>query len=100
MKFEKSEDGTALTLTLDKKLSAVTADQLEKDLSRELSGVKDFVVDMARLEYVSSAGLRVLLKAQKAMNLQGKMTVMNANSQVMNIFETTGFDEILHIEGK
>lgn len=100
MKFEKSEDGKALTLTLDKKLSAVTAEQLEKDLSRELSGVKDFVVDMAKLEYVSSAGLRVLLKAQKAMNLQGKMTVMNANQQVMNIFETTGFDEILNIEGK
>lgn len=100
MKFEKSEDGTALTLTLDKKLSAVTAEQLEKELSHELSGVKDFVVDMARLEYVSSAGLRVLLKAQKAMNLQGKMTVMNANQQVMNIFETTGFNEILSIEGK
>lgn len=100
MKFEKSEDGTALTLTLDKKLSAVTAEQLEKELSHELSGVKDFVVDMARLEYVSSAGLRVLLKAQEAMNLQGKMTVMNANQQVMNIFETTGFNEILRIEGK
>ena len=100
MKFEKSEDGAALTLTLDKKLSAVTAGQLEKELTHELAGVKDFVVDMARLEYVSSAGLRVLLKAQKAMNLQGKMTVINAVPQVMNIFETTGFNEILHIEGE
>ena len=100
MKFEKSEDGTVLTLSLDKKLSAVTAEQLENELSRELAGVKDFVVDMARLEYVSSAGLRVLLKAQKAMNIQGKMTVINAIPQVMNIFETTGFDEILRIEGK
>lgn len=99
MNFDKSQDGTQLTLTLDKKLSAVTADTLEKDLIRELPGVKNFIVDMARMVYVSSAGLRVLLKAQKFMNLNGTMTIKNAVPEVMNIFETTGFDEILNIEG-
>ena len=99
MNFDKSQDGTQLTLTLDKKLSAVTADTLEKDLIRELPGVKTFIVDMTKLVYISSAGLRVLLKAHKYMNLHGTMTVRNAVPEVMNIFETTGFDEILNIEG-
>ncbi len=98
MIFDKSADGTSLTLTLDKKLSAVTADELEKALTRELKGVNNFVVDMAKLAYVSSAGLRVLLKAQKYMNQHGSMTVKNSIPEVMNILETTGFDEILDIE--
>ena len=98
MVFEKSDDGTVLNLTLDKKLTAVTADQLEKDLSVELKGVKDFIIDMKKLSYVSSAGLRVLLKAQKYMNQHGNMTVKNALPEVMKIFETTGFDQILNVE--
>ena len=98
MIFDKSADGTNLTLTLDKKLSAVTAEELEKSLTQELKGVTNFVVDMAKLAYVSSAGLRVLLKAQKYMNEHGSMTIKNAVPEVMNIFETTGFNEILHIE--
>ncbi|MBQ9403517.1 MAG: STAS domain-containing protein, partial [Synergistaceae bacterium] len=70
MIFDKSDNNEYLTLTLDKKLTAVTAEQLEKDLSTMLNGVKDFVVDMSKLAYVSSAGLRVLLKAQKYMKKQ------------------------------
>lgn len=88
-----------MSLTLNKKLSAVTAGQLEKDLIANLSGVKNFIVDMSKLSYVSSAGLRVLLKAQKYINQNGgNMTLKNAVPEVMKIFETTGFDEILNIE--
>ena len=98
MIFEKNEDGTSLVLTLDKKLSAVTAEQLEKDLEKNLVGVKNFTVDMSKLVYVSSAGLRVLLKAQKYIHKQnGDMNLINAVPEVMKIFETTGFNEILNI---
>ena len=98
MIFEKNEDGTSLVLTLDKKLSAVTAEQLEKDLEKNLVGVKNFTVDMSKLVYVSSAGLRVLLKAQKYIQKQnGDMNLINAVPEVMKIFETTGFNEILNI---
>lgn len=99
MIFDKSDNGENLTLTLDKKLTAVTAEQLEKDLSTMLKGVKNFVVDMSKLAYVSSAGLRVLLKAQKYMTKQnGTMILKNAVPEVMKIFETTGFDEILNVQ--
>ena len=98
MQFEKNDDGTVLKLTLDKKLSAVTADQLEKELEEKLVGVKDFTIDMAKLAYVSSAGLRVLLKAQKQISQNGTMKIINAVPEVMRIFETTGFDQILTIE--
>lgn len=97
MNFEKKDDGTVLKLTLDKKLSAVSAEQLEKYLEKELVGVKDFTIDMAKLLYVSSAGLRVLLKAQKYVSQHGTMKVINAVPEVMKIFTTTGFDEILNI---
>ena len=98
MQFEKNEDGTVLKLTLDKKLSAVTAEQLEKELEEKLDGVKDFTIDMAKLAYVSSAGLRVLLKAQKQVSQNGTMKIINAVPEVMRIFETTGFTDILNIE--
>jgi len=97
MQFEKNEDGTVLKLTLDKKLSAVTAEQLEKELEEKLPGVKDFTIDMAKLAYVSSAGLRVLLKAQKDISQRGTMKIINAVPEVMRIFETTGFDDIFNI---
>ena len=97
MQFEKNDDGTVLKLTLDKKLTAVTAEQLERDLEKNLSGVRDLTVDMAKLAYISSAGLRVLLKAQKYVNQNGTMKVINAVPEVMKIFETTGFDQILNV---
>ena len=99
MEITKSQDGTEITLVLDKKLSAVTADELEKNLSEILiPNVKKFTVDMKKLVYISSAGLRVLLKAKKFMNQQGSMNVTNAVPEVTKIFETTGFDEILNIK--
>ena len=98
MQFEKNENGTVLKITLDKKLSAVTAEQLEKELDGKLTGVKDLTIDMAKLAYVSSAGLRVLLKAQKTMNKQGSMVIKNVSDEIKEIFEVTGFDELLTIE--
>ena len=99
MEIIKSQDGSEITILLDKKLSAVTADELEKKLSEILlPDVKIFTVDMQKLVYVSSAGLRVLLKAQKIMNKQGTMNIKNSVPEVLKIFETTGFDEILKIK--
>ena len=98
MTFEQFNDGKGLSLKLDTKLTAVTAENLEKELQTRLKGVEEFVVDMEKLAYVSSAGLRVLLKAQKLMNIQGSMTIKNAVPEVMDIFTKTGFNEILHIE--
>lgn len=97
MQFDKNKDGTVLTLTLDRRLSAVTAEQLERELNERLIGVKDFTVDMAKLAYVSSAGLRVLFKAQEKISPHGTMRIINAVPEVMRIFETTGFDEVLNV---
>lgn len=97
MQFEKNEDGTVLKIVLDKKLSAVTAEQLEKELDGKLDDVNDLTIDMEKLVYVSSAGLRVLLKAQKQISQHGKMKIINAVPEVMRIFETTGFNEILNV---
>lgn len=91
-----SNDG--LNITLDGRLDTTTAPRLEAELTTGLDGVKALTFDMTNLAYISSAGLRVLLKAQKVMNKQGKMTIRNAGSEILEIFEVTGFDEILNIE--
>ena len=87
----------SLSLVLEGRLDTTTAPQLEAELNRSLDGVKALTFDLAKLAYVS-AGLRVLLKAQKAMNKQGTMTIKNAGQEILEIFEVTGFDEILNIE--
>ena len=76
----------------------MTAPQLESVVSSELGGIEKLVFDFADLEYISSAGLRVLLSAQKTMNSQGTMTVKNVNELVSEVFEVTGFTDILTIE--
>ena len=98
MTFEYFNEGKVLILGLDKKLTAITADELEKELKTRLKDIEEFIVDMSKLAYISSAGLRMLLKAQKLMNIQGKMTIKGAAPEVMKIFETTGFNEILNLE--
>ena len=98
MELKKEVNGSSLTITLDGRLDTTTAPQLEAEVSGGLNGITDLVIDMAKLVYVSSAGLRVLLKAQKIMNKQGKMTVKNASQEIKEIFEVTGFDELLNIE--
>ncbi len=80
------------------RLDTTTAPQLEQDIKSSLDGVTELTLDMKGLDYISSAGLRVLLSAQKVMNKQGEMTIRNVNETVMEIFDVTGFSDILTIE--
>ena len=97
MLINKTTNGDELTIALDGRLDTTTAPELEAELG-SLPGVKTLVMDMTKLVYISSAGLRVLLKAQKLMNKQGSMTVKNISQEIREIFEVTGFDELLNIE--
>ena len=99
MTINMNRDGSDLTLTLEGRLDTTTAPQLESELRPVLAdGVENLTVDLKALDYVSSAGLRVLLSAQKIMNKQGDMTVRNVNEAVMEVFEVTGFVDLLNIE--
>lgn len=91
------ENGQAL-FALSGRIDTTTAPELDQELKSSLDGVTTLTLDMNDLVYISSAGLRVLLSAQKIMNKQGKMTIRNANETVMEIFEVTGFSDILTIE--
>ena len=98
MTIEKTLNGTELTIALNGRLDTTTAPQLEAELKRSVSGVEKLVLDFTALEYLSSAGLRVLLAAQKVMNKQGEMVVKNINETIAEIFEVTGFSDVLTIE--
>ena len=98
MTIEKTVNGTELTMTLSGRLDTTTAPQLETQLKESIDGVEHLVLDFAALEYLSSAGLRVLLSAQKIMNKQGSMVVRNVNETIAEIFEVTGFCDVLTIE--
>ncbi len=98
MNIKKTLEDKTLTVALEGRLDTVTAPQLEGELRTAVSGVDRLVFDFAALEYVSSAGLRVLLSAQKVMNRQGSMTIRNVSPEIMDIFEVTGFVDILNIE--
>ena len=98
MTITKTQENEKLTVTIEGRLDTTTAPQLESELKSSLDGVKELVFEIKELEYISSAGLRVLLTAQKVMNKQGKMTVTGASEAVMEIFEVTGFVDILDIE--
>ena len=94
---KKAENG-ALTVALEGCLDTTSAPQLEGELKGALDGVKSLVLDLEGLEYISSAGLRVLLSAQKLMNKQGEMTITHVNDVIMEIFDVTGFTDILTIK--
>ena len=98
MNIIKNQEGTALTVALEGRLDTVTAPQLEGELRSAVNGVTELVFDLGALDYVSSAGLRVLLSAQKVMNRQGSMVIRNVKPEIMEIFEVTGFVDILNIE--
>ncbi len=98
MTIEQTKNGNALNLALEGRLDTMTAPQLEAALKEALPGVEALTFDFGKLEYISSAGLRVLLSAQKTMNKQGTMKVIHANEMIMEIFEVTGFADILNIE--
>ena len=95
---KKTQEGGALTVALEGRLDTSTAPQLEAELKEALNGVAALTMDLDKLEYISSAGLRVLLSAQKQMNRQGEMKITNVNETVMEIFDVTGFTDILTIE--
>ena len=98
LKITKKIEDKALTFALDGRLDTITAPQLETEIKESIDGVVLLVLDFEKLEYISSAGLRVLLSAQKVMNVQGKMKIMHVNQAVMDIFEITGFVDIFTIE--
>lgn len=98
MTITKNQEGNKLTVTLEGRLDTATSPELENEFKTSLGGVEELVLDIEKLDYMSSAGLRVLLSAQKIMNKQGKMTVTHVNETIAEVFEITGFDEILTIE--
>ncbi len=97
MKINKNLEGKVLHVAIEGRLDTTTAPALEEELQNSLEGLEELDFDFSALEYISSAGLRVLLSAQKIMNKQGKMQISNVNSDIMDVFEITGFTDILTI---
>ena len=87
-----------MTVALTGRLDTITAPELESSLKEDIDGVTELNFDFTNLEYISSAGLRVLLSAQKIMNKQGSMVVKNANDMIKDVFDVTGFSDILKVD--
>ncbi len=98
MTIEKKADGSKLTVVVSGRLDTMTAPNLEQELKGALDGVSELILDFSGLEYISSAGLRVVLSAQKTMNRQGSMKIVHASSEVRDVFDITGFSDIMTIE--
>lgn len=98
MKINKKQEGKTLELALQGRLDTMTSPQFEAEVNNSLSSVDELVLDFKELEYLSSAGLRVLLATQKIMNKQGRMVVRHVNETIMEVFDITGFSDILTIE--
>ena len=98
LNITKKQDGEKREMSLEGRLDTTTAPQLEAVMKETLDQVTELTLDFEKLEYISSAGLRVLLSAQKIMNKQGHMVIRNVNEDIMEIFEVTGFSDILDIE--
>ena len=98
MTIDKNLNGTSMEITIEGRLDTMTSPQLEEELKTSLEGITDLTFDFEKLEYISSAGLRVLLSAQKTMNKQGSMKIVHVSEPVMDVFDVTGFVDILTIE--
>ena len=98
MTIAKQQNGSALTLALEGRLDTVTSPELEKELKASLDGADSLILDFSKLDYISSAGLRVLLSAHKQMSTKGGMKVTNVNEIVREVFDVTGFADILNID--
>ena len=98
MEIIKTQNKDELTLKVIGELNTATYQVLEETINKSIKGIKALIFDFSELEYISSAGLRVLLISKKQMDKQGKMVVKNANQSVMEIFEITGFSNILDFE--
>ncbi len=100
LNIKKTTENGKAAFVLEGRLDTGTAPELEKELMGSLEGMSELTLDMDKLDYISSAGLRVLLSAQKIMNRQGSMKVTNVNETIMEIFAITGFVEIMTVEKK
>ena len=98
LNISKEQNGGDLKVSLNGRLDTTTSPQLEEELKGVLDAASHLVFDLSALEYISSAGLRVLLSAQKTMNKQGDMLVTGVSPEIMEIFEVTGFSDILTIQ--
>ena len=98
MEIKKTLDGTTLTVKLEGRLDTTTSPKLEEELKSSVDGLTCLIIDLEKLEYISSAGLRVFLAMQQIMNKQGEMIFRNVNETVMDVFEVTGFADVLTIE--
>lgn len=98
MEITKTQEGTKLTVAVSGRLDTNTAPELDAAIKESIEGMTEVVLDIADLEYISSAGLRVLLSTQKTMMRQGSMKVINVQEPVMEVLEVTGFSDILTIE--
>ena len=97
MKTEKTNNGETLNVRLIGEVDSMNAGEIEADLLKQIDGIKELVFDLSELEYISSAGLRVLLSMQKLMKKQGSMEVRNTNEEVMQIFKVSGFVRLLNL---
>ncbi len=98
MNITKNVNGTTLEIALEGRLDTMTAPELEAELNKDLGGAESLVLDFSKLDYISSAGLRVLLSAHKAMITKGGMKVTHVNEIVQEVFEVTGFTDVLTIQ--
>ena len=98
MTINKTQNGNALTIALEGRLDTVTSPELEKELKNSLDAAQTLTLDFSKLDYISSAGLRVLLSAHKTMSKKGGMKIANVNEIVKEVFDVTGFSDILTIE--
>ena len=98
LNINQIKEDSKLTIALEGRLDTITSRELETALKGAIEGVSELVMDFEKLDYISSAGLRVLLSAQKTQNRQGSMKVIHVNESIMEIFEVTGFSDILTIE--
>ena len=98
MRISQNMNGTNLSIALEGRLDTTTAPELEKALKDNMDAANELTMDFEKLDYISSAGLRVLLSAHKTMSKKGDMKVVNANEMVKEVFDVTGFADILDIE--
>lgn len=97
MNVNKQKNGESIVFEVEGRVDTTTAPELEAEVKESIDGITDFTFDFSKVEYISSAGLRVLLATQKIMNKQGSMKVCNVSDEINEIFEVTGFSDILNI---
>lgn len=98
LNISKNTSDSSLSIILEGRLDTSTSPDLDQELQNSLSGITELIFDLGKLEYISSAGLRVLLTAQKTMNKQGSMIIRNTSDEIKEIFDVTGFSDILTLE--